>query len=113
MPDFQNALNAITDGISDLSQLNVRTFTGDITAPAAGLDSANYMDTVFKDGKLQPIALTRIMIDGDADQYIIQDKELRADLLPAHQEAIRAGQASRQAAFNLFASKLTELINKL
>ena len=110
---FQDALKKISEGISDMSQLNVRTFTGNITAPAAGMDSKNYMDAVFKNGQLEVVALTRIMLDGDADQYIVKDEALRSALLPAHQEAIRAGQASRQAAFNLFTSKMSELIGEL
>lgn len=110
---FEDALGSIGEGIKDLSQLNVRTFTGDISATAAGLDSKGYMDAVFKDGKLEPVALTRIMLDGDADQYIIKDADIRKELLPAHQDAIKAGQASRQAAFNLFTSKVSELIKNL
>jgi hypothetical protein len=107
---FKDALKTISDGISDMSQLNVRTFTGNITAPAAGQDAKDYMDTAFADGNLEVVALTRIKLDGDADQFFVKDDALRALLLPAHQEAIRAGQASRQAAFNLFTSKLTEMI---
>lgn len=110
---FQNALESIGDGIKDLSQLNVRTFTGNITAPAAGQDSKTYMDTAFASGELKVVALTRIMLDGDADQYIAEDATLRKDLLPAHSQAVAAGQASRQAAFNLFTSKLSDLIGKL
>jgi hypothetical protein len=110
---FKDALKTISEGISDMSQLNVRTFTGNITAPAAGVNSKTYMDTAFSDGNLEVVALTRIMLDGDADQYFVKDDALRAQLLPAHQEAIRAGQASRQAAFNLFTGKLTSLIDQL
>ena len=36
---FKDALDSIGEGIKYLSQLNVRTFTGDISATAAGLDS--------------------------------------------------------------------------
>jgi hypothetical protein len=110
---FKDALKTISEGISDMSQLNVRTFTGSITSPVAGMDSKTYMDTAFSGGELEVVALTRIKLDGDADQYFVKDDAMRALLLPAHQEAIRAGQASRQAVFNLFTSKLTSLIGDL
>jgi hypothetical protein len=94
------------EGIADLSELNVQTFCGDITAVIDKSTSSNVIDwtKLLKDaktsGKVKLIAAARIKFDGDADTYFAED--ISADMLEAHLTAVEAGQNVREGLVAMF-----------
>ncbi len=109
--DFQGAFDRIKAGIGDLSQLNVRTFSGEIKAstdnlPAKGLSIDKFLREATTDGEVQVVGFTDMKIDGDIDQFITS-----ADfptVIAAHNSAIQAGQQSRRAMMNLFTDAIRD-----
>jgi hypothetical protein len=95
------------EGIGDLAQLNVRTFTGDITGmlPAAGKKTGNaaanaasydfdgLLKAALPKGTIKLVAVSRIMIDGDADHLFAPD--ITPEMKQMHLDAVEAGQEFR------------------
>lgn len=94
------------EGIADLSELNVQTFSGDITAVLDKNTSGNVIDwtKLLKEakaaGKVKLIAAARIQFDGDSDNYFAED--IPADMLEAHLTAVEAGQSVREGLIAMF-----------
>ncbi len=108
---FAESFKKIEDGIGDLTQLNVRTFTGEIKAtaanlPAKGLTIDEFLSAANGAGEIQIVGFTDMKIDGDIDQFITSAPF--PTVIAAHNSAILAGQQSRKAMLDLF----TDLIKK-
>lgn len=106
---FQESFDKIRDGISDLSQLNVRTFTGEIEVsakklPAAGVSLGSFLETADIEGTIQVVGFTDMKIDGDIDQFITSSP--LASAIAAHNSAVQAGQQSRKAMVDLFVKQI-------
>ncbi len=110
---FGEALQSIGDGIKDLARLNVRTYTGTISGRVEGQDAQEVMDKAFQEGKLEVVAITTMMLDGDVDQFISNNSDVKQELHDAHFNAVQAGQRSRQAAFELFSNAVRGAIDKI
>ncbi len=113
---FQTAFESVRDGITDLSQLNVRTFTGEIVVTAAKLEGkdatlAGFLKEATQQGKLTVVGYTNMKIDGDVDQFISATAAESA--IAAHNNAVQAGQASRAATLDLFMGLVREGIGKI
>ena len=109
---FQDTFDKIRDGIGDLTQLNVRTFTGEIKATAANvpvdpdkqLTLGEFLAKAQANGELQVVGFTDMKIDGDIDQFITSGNFPIA--VAAHNSAIQTGQQSRKAMFDLFSDAI-------
>lgn len=111
---FQDAFNKIKDGIGDLSQLNVRTFTGEIDAtvdnlPGKGVTLEAFLQAANVGGTVKVVGFTDMKIDGDVDQFITSSP--LASVISAHNSAIQAGQQSRKAMLDLFTDVIKKGIN--
>ena len=108
---FQDAFDKIKEGIGDLSQLNVRTFTGDISVSAADVTDVKLVSLLQQGSagaEVKVVGITNMKLDGDVDQFITSSN-VPAMAITAHSNAIEAGQKTRQAMFDLF----TDAIGKL
>ncbi|GAA0355104.1 hypothetical protein GCM10009092_19220 [Bowmanella denitrificans] len=110
---FASALKSIGNGIKDLSQLNVRTYTGNIDAQISGENAEEMLNLARQNGQLKLVGLTTINLDGDVNQFISSDQEINEKLHNAHQSAVQASQRSREVTFNLFASAIREAVGKI
>lgn len=116
---FKAALAKIGEKLRDVSELNVRTYTGDISAAVANVQGVDgkpptakqVMDQVFQNGDLEVVGLTSMMIDGDIDEFI-SNVDTHKDLVAVHTGSVKTGQATRSAAFELFKSAIGDLIKK-
>lgn len=113
MSDFKDGLNKIANSVKDLSELNVRTFTGTITSDISGQELGALMEQGVADGNMEVVALTNMKIDGDVDQFISNSDKVTDGLRHAHVSAVNAGQESRKATLELFTNAVRKLINEL
>ncbi len=94
------------EGIADLSELNVQTFTGDLTGVIDKPDSGSVIDwtKLLKEakttGKVKLVASAKIKFDGDSDTFFAED--IPSDMLEAHLVAVEAGQKVREGLLNMF-----------
>lgn len=94
------------EGIADLSELNVQTFSGDITSVIDKSTGGNVIDwtKLLKDaktsGKVRLIASAKIKFDGDSDTYFAED--IPPEMLEAHLTAVEAGQNVREGLIAMF-----------
>lgn len=94
------------EGIADLSELNVQTFSGDLTAvidKSSGgsvIDWTKLLKGAKTSGKVKLVASARIKFDGDSDTYFAED--IPSDMLDAHLVAVEAGQKVREGLINMF-----------
>jgi len=99
------------EGIADLSELNVQTFTGDLTSVIDKPDTDSVIDwtKLLKEakttGKVKLVASAKIKFDGDSDTFFAED--IPSDMLEAHLVAVEAGQKVREGLLNMF----KELLN--
>ena len=108
---FQDAFDKIKEGVGDLSELNVRTFTGDISVSASNVADVKLVSLLQQggaDAQVKVVGITNMKIDGDVDQFITS-ANVPAMAITAHTTAIESGQKTRQAMFDLF----TDAIGKL
>jgi hypothetical protein len=109
---FEKALDTIKDALVDFSQLNVRTFVGTINVKVQGNADPDW-DALMKDaitsGDIQLAASTTLRLDGDVDLFIDSDK-MTTELRQAHDDAVTAGQDSREAILSLIAGRIQKLI---
>jgi hypothetical protein len=109
---FENALDTIRDAVVDFSQLNVRTFVGTINVTVQGDADPDWdalMKTAITSGDIQLAASTTLRLDGDVDLFVDNDK-MNPELRLAHDDAVSAGQDSREAILSLISSRIQELI---
>jgi hypothetical protein len=112
---LQDAIKSLGDALQDWSRLEVLTFTGDVqvalkTGNSSEIDWEN-LKPQLTGGKLQLVAATRIMVDGDSVS-IQTDKESPriSELLKAHEIAVSTGLSTRRAIFEFFTDNIKGLI---
>ena len=94
------------DDVADLSELNVNTFTGDISgvvdeaSEGSALDWSRLIGAAKASGEVKLVAAARIKFDGDSDTYYADD--IAKDMLDAHLAAVEAGQKIRQGLVAMF-----------
>ena len=98
---------ALGEGIADLSELNVQTFTGNITSVVDNTASGNVLDwaKLIKDaskatGSVKLVACAKIKFDGDSDMFFAED--IPTEVLEAHVAAVEAGQKVREGLLAMF-----------
>jgi hypothetical protein len=109
---FANALDTIKDAFVDFSQLNVRTFVGTIKVTVQADEDPDWdalMKSAITSGDIQLAARTTLRLDGDVDLFVDNDK-MNSELRQAHDDAVSAGQDSREAILSLIAGKIQDLI---
>ena len=109
---FSNALDTIKEAVVDFSQLNVRTFVGTITVTVDNDGNPDWdalMNTAVVEGAVKLAASTTIHLDGDCD-YLEDPTAISPELREAHQDAVEAGKASRQAIIDLIGAKISTLV---
>jgi len=109
---FAEALDTIKDALVDFSQLNVRTFVGTINVKVQGNEDPDWdalMKSAITSGDILLAASTTLRLDGDVDLFVDNDK-MNAELRQAHDDAVKAGQESREAILSLIASRIQKLI---
>ena len=110
---FKEGLGKIADGVKDIAELNVRTFTGSISSITEDQKPSEMLAGLFTSGDIKVVGLSIMKIDGDIDQFFSDGEEATAELKDLHMKAVDAGAKSRATAFNLFSSAITKAINKL
>ena len=95
------------EGIADLTELNVQTFSGDLTSvidKSTGGSSVIDWTKLLKDakttGKVKLVASAKIKFDGDSDTFFAED--ISPDMLDAHLVAVEAGQKVREGLLAMF-----------
>lgn len=105
-----NVFKKLEDGIADLTELNVQTFSGDLASVVDGSNSGSVIDwtKLLKDaktsGKVKLKASTKIKFDGDSDAFFADD--ISGDMLKAHMTAIESGQKVREGLIAMFKGAL-------
>ncbi len=104
-----NVFKKLGEGIADLSQLHVQTFTGSLSAvvdPDSGSLIAwdQLIDEAKNAGTVTLVAATRVNFDGDTALFIAEDAP--TSLLAIHQEAVLAAQDVRQGLAEAFRGAL-------
>ena len=99
------------EGVADLSELNVNTFTGDISgvvvdeaSKGSVLDWGKLIAAAKASGNVKLIAAVKIKFDGDSDSYYATD--IPKDMLDAHVAAVEAGQKIREGLVEMFKDAL-------
>jgi hypothetical protein len=106
MSVLKNALKEVRSKIKDLSEVEVRTYTGEATAviAAIGGDDAAFDNVLTRldadDSEVHLAYLSRLDLDGDA--VFFRATGAPADLADAHRAAVESGIQSRAAIINLF-----------
>jgi hypothetical protein len=100
MSKFDGFVESIGKTIEDFSQLNVRTFSGDLTTTINGVaDDLSDLDTLLKKGvtagTISIQASSTLKIDGDIDQ--IYDTNITSEMQEIHDKAVTTGKESRKA----------------
>lgn len=98
---IHDVVNTALEGIKDLSELNVRTFRGDLKSIVKDADG-NWEEAISSaraSGTIELVALTTKKIDGDVDQYF-SSGDIPAALSAAHSDAVESGTKSREAIIN-------------
>ena len=108
---FASAVKSIGKGIKDLSQLNVRTYTGTINANVDGDDAEAMLQTARAAGTLELVGITTINLDGDVNQFITNSDKITDKLHAAHFTAVQQSQKSRQAALDMFAGAISSAMS--
>ena len=95
-----SVFKALGDGIADLSQLNVQTFSGNIssvidsTTNGTVLDWEKLLADAKSSGNVKLMASAKIQFDGDSDTFFAEG--ISQDMLNAHLTAVQAGQKVRE-----------------
>ena len=107
------AFENLNKGLKDFSKLEVRTFTGDISALIKGatgdLDVGKIVDAGVKDGTINLRLYTRLDADGDSDQFF-SDGPIDPVLVEAHASAFQMGQEIRHSYLELFMNVAKKII---
>lgn len=110
---LKQAIEKIEAKLSDWSELEVYTFTGDVKNVVQA-DSKIDWDTLGQkatQGTIQLVAATRISADFDAQQFQANvDLPNMADLVKAHANAVDSSLAGRKAIFDFFAQSISKIV---
>lgn len=109
-----DAFKKLEEGLKDLSQLEVRTFTGDISAQIKGysgtLDVGKIVDAEVKKGTVTLKLYTRLDADGDSDHFF-DIGPIDPVVVEAHASAFEMGQEIRRSYLELFKDVAIKIIN--
>ena len=100
-----NVFKKLGEGIADVSELHVQTFTGSLTA-VVDTDQGSLIawDTVLdaarNQGEVTLVAATKVNFDGDTILFVATDAS--PTMLAVHQEAVLAAQEVRQGLVEAF-----------
>ena len=108
---FKSALEKIGDAVKDLSELNVRTYGGDVKSEIKKGSPVNWEELIKNAKTSGTVSLklsTDIKIDGDTDHFIADD----ADKIhqEAHAAAIEAGRETRKAVYEFIKNIVDKLV---
>jgi len=108
---IKDAFSKLKEGIKDLSELEVQTYTGTVTATIDPDSKENIIDWVklFEDanasGTVTLAAATKIQADGDTYNFITS-ADIPPTVLDAHHAALDAGNQVRENIISLFSELL-------
>lgn len=108
MASFSDFATQLGKTVEDFSQLNVRTFSGDLStiigangAPTLQ-DDLNNLDVILRhgvtSGTLKLEAYSIMKIDGDIDQFV--STNIPQNLMAVHDTAVETGKETRSAIFD-------------
>ena len=101
---LRGVLNAAKDAISDLSSLEVQTYTGEIKVAVESVGTTNFTDilkTAKATGNITLAQVTKINIDGDGIN-LVPDTPPPPHVAEAHAAALEAGENVRASILELF-----------
>lgn len=112
---LEDAFKKLRDGLVDLGSLEVRSFSGDITA-MLGNGTANQsfkqlFDKAVKDGKISMKVYTRLDADGDSDHFMAEGG-VDEGMAASHVAAFQMGQEIRRTYLELFKDIAEGIIRK-
>ncbi|MBU0982238.1 MAG: hypothetical protein KKA42_00080 [candidate division Zixibacteria bacterium] len=122
MSAFKKLRQQIEEGMTDLSQLQVNTFTGIIGGKVSPptkqgsmggkkvslLDFAAVVAEAPAEIKVELVAASVIKIDGDHDLFVSQDAN--DELVRLHSAAVEAGMKWREAMFTFVGEFMKDLL---
>jgi hypothetical protein len=100
----------LKEGIADLSELNVQTFTGNInsvidqTQSESIIDWTKLLENARTSGEVKLMASSKIKFDGDSDTFFAD--EISSEILEAHMAAIEGGRKVREGLVAMFKGAL-------
>ena len=110
---LSDAFGKLKDGLQDLGSLEVRSFSGDVTAfltsSPGGLDFQKTFDKAVKDGAISLKIYTRLDADGDSDHFLA-DGGIDPALADSHVAAFEMGQEIRRSYIELFKDLASRII---
>ena len=111
---LRQAIEKMGNALSDWSQLEVYTFTGDLkNALKAGTSEIDWENLGKKatEGTVTLIAATRINVDADTQQFQTSDElQHREEMLAAHKAALESALATRKALIEFFVKSVMEIV---
>ena len=114
---LKNALETIGEVISDLTSLEVQTYTGNLDVVVKDLKNTTNFETILKSvkttasGNLKLRYVTKINIDGDG-LVLVPETASPNHVQEAHAAALKAGHEVRQGLLTLFADLTGLAISK-
>ena len=100
-----DAFAKLKEGLQDLGSLEVRSFSGDVTAflsgAPGGQDFQKLFDKAVKDGSISLKIYTRLDADGDSDHFL-SDGGIDQGMADSHIAAFQMGQEIRRSYIELF-----------
>lgn len=116
---LQDALSKLGELTADFSSLEVMTYSGDIQAVLKSDKEGIDWDGLFTkaagaqgQGTLKLVAATRVLFDGDTQNFRTQEKLERVDeLLQLHDQAVESSRQARHALIQFFADGLKSLVS--
>jgi hypothetical protein len=116
MATFKESLQGLANATTDLTSLEVFTFTGDVNAVIS--DNSNTLDwdqlltkSRATNGNLKLVAATRVKFDGDTRNFQTSEKlERLEELLKIHEQSVSNSVAARQALIQFFMEGLKNLV---
>ena len=114
---LKNALETISEVISDLTSLEVQTYTGNLDVVAKDLKGTTNFEAILKsvktttNGNLKLRYVTKINIDGDG-LVLVPETASPNHVQDAHAAALKVGHEVRQGLLTLFADITGLAVNK-
>jgi hypothetical protein len=104
----------IGQGIIDLSELNVQTFSGNLQSVVADGTSASVINweklisEAKSSGTVNLVASTKIELDGDSNTFY--ESGITQDMTTAHNAAVKAAHDYRLGLINLFKKEINSIV---
>jgi len=114
---LKNALETISEVISDLTSLEVQTYTGNLDVVAKDLKGTTNFEAILNsvktttNGNLKLRYVTKINIDGDG-LVLVPETASPNHVQDAHAAALKVGHEVRQGLLTLFADITGLAVNK-